>query len=442
MNKTKKRLVIRDLFVEVYKKDKDSVARRLLGADTQKNTQLLSNINIFVNNNEKVGLVGESGAGKSLTVKSIMGLYDMSPGIVNGEISYYDDKSELVDILSSSLKSGKKNSYQETISILKTDDEFILPKHINFDDITAVYAINNLHVFKALPIENIRIEENRNTISFPDTGEYGYLYLFVNSRYKHYRGEKEIREKINKLKNDGFNFAGENCSMILQDPKSFLHPYHAVENELKTLSVDIDDNYLEDILEDLGLNNPRFLDAIPGELSGGQAQRMMIIMGHLVNSKLLVADEPTTGLDVSVKKKVVELFKKKKDSLIFISHDINMVRHITDRMYVMHKGQIIELDNSKSFSELENHHPYSRKLIASSHYLEFEDEINIKTSSDKENNGCSYYEKCTNHFERCQKLKAPAIDKESGKILVDIFESIAWATCWKFLKSKDNDQSN
>ena len=169
----------------------------------------------------------------------------------------------------------------------------------------------------------------------------------------------------------------------------------------------------------------------------------MIFLSSLTKPKLLIADEPTTGLDVTLKKIVVEKFKglKKqindKFSMIFISHDLNMVRRATTRMNVMYKGQIIENGFSEDFLNPENHHPYTKKLInITQSNFTMEDEKNKKIPNDKNFGGCSYYGVCEHKSKNnlCAKLTPPAINKDDGSIM-DIEDPMKpWVKCWSFLK--------
>ena len=95
------------------------------------------------------------------------------------------------------------------------------------------------------------------------------------------------------------------------------------------------------------LTNPkRIFKAYPNELSGGQKQRVMIAMALICNPQLLIADEPTTALDVTVQKEILSLLKTKqksnKMSILFISHDLSLVFQFADRVMVMHRGELIE----------------------------------------------------------------------------------------------------
>ena len=111
----------------------------------------------------------------------------------------------------------------------------------------------------------------------------------------------------------------------------------------------------------------QLLNRYPHQLSGGQKQRVMIAMAMSCNPSLLIADEPTTALDVVVQKTIVELIKelqqKQKMGVIYITHDLGLVAEIADRVIVMYKGEIVETNTVKEIF-LHPQHPYTKALIS------------------------------------------------------------------------------
>ncbi len=176
--------------------------------------------------------------------------------------------------------------------------------------------------------------------------------------------EKTIRQ----IRTNDFSF-------IFQDPLSSLNPTHTIKKQIKekiTISQkSIPSNKIEekiiDLLEKVNLTpGKRFLNLFPHELSGGQRQRVMIALALSNETQLLIADEPTTSLDVTIQKEILTLLLdlKKKYSLtiLFITHDLNLVRYLADEIVVMKSGEIIEKGGSKQIYQSPKK-PYTKLLF-------------------------------------------------------------------------------
>ena len=184
-------------------------------------------------------------------------------------------------------------------------------------------------------------------------------------------------------KNDKFNFDGKEVkkgeklpiSMIFQNPMTSLDPvrtigFHLIEvierfqnkskEEAKKLAIEQ--------LEKAGiLNAPLRMEQYPHELSGGMRQRILIAMALLANPKLLVADEPTTALDVTVQAQILSLIKKLQKetelSVALVSHDFGVIAGMCDHVYIMYRGRVVEKGNVEEiFSNAQ--HPYTKQLLA------------------------------------------------------------------------------
>ena len=168
---------------------------------------------------------------------------------------------------------------------------------------------------------------------------------------------------------------GKDIAMIFQEPMSSLNPSmrcgKQVEEILKQhfkLSATELTSEVRNLFEKVKLPNPeRILKAYPHEISGGQKQRVMIAMAIACKPKLLIADEPTTALDVTVQKEILELLKdiqtETEMSVLFISHDLSLVSELADRVLVMYQGQIVEQGATKDIFHLPKH-TYTKALIA------------------------------------------------------------------------------
>ena len=193
----------------------------------------------------------------------------------------------------------------------------------------------------------------------------------------HKKGEIIFKEKnLLELKdNEMRKIRGKSITSIFQEPMTSLNPLHTVEkqiNEIIMLHTSISFNQASkitiELLKQVGLHDiAKRLKAFPHELSGGQRQRVMIAMSIANKPELLIADEPTTALDVTVQKEIIQLIKKlqksEKLSVLFISHDLSLVKQIADHIIIMKDGKIIEQGtNNKIFNSPKE--LYTKALIS------------------------------------------------------------------------------
>ncbi|RWL48420.1 MAG: ABC transporter ATP-binding protein [Mesorhizobium sp.] len=168
---------------------------------------------------------------------------------------------------------------------------------------------------------------------------------------------------------------GNKITMIFQEPMTSLNPLHTVEQqivEVLQLHQGMRDAPARartlELLNEVGIREPeKRLDAYPHQLSGGQRQRVMIAMALANEPELLIADEPTTALDVTVQAQILQLLAELKSrkgmSMLFITHDLGIVRKIADRVCVMTKGKIVETGPTKEIFA-NPQHPYTKHLLA------------------------------------------------------------------------------
>ncbi|OBQ83257.1 MULTISPECIES: ABC transporter ATP-binding protein [unclassified Mesorhizobium] len=168
---------------------------------------------------------------------------------------------------------------------------------------------------------------------------------------------------------------GNKITMIFQEPMTSLNPLHTIEQqivEVLKLHQGLGDRQAHartlELLTEVGIRDPqKRLDAYPHQLSGGQRQRVMIAMALANEPELLIADEPTTALDVTVQAQILELLaglkSRKRMSMLFITHDLGIVRKIADRVCVMTKGKIVETGPTKEIFA-NPQHAYTKHLLA------------------------------------------------------------------------------
>jgi microcin C transport system ATP-binding protein len=169
---------------------------------------------------------------------------------------------------------------------------------------------------------------------------------------------------------------GNKISMIFQEPMTSLNPLHTIEQQVgevlkihRGLSNSVARARVLDLLDKVGIDDPKGrLQSYPHQLSGGQRQRVMIAMALANEPDLLIADEPTTALDVTIQAQILDLLLKLKAefnmAMLLITHDLGIVRKMADRVCVMNNGEIVERGATRDIFASPQH-PYTKHLIAS-----------------------------------------------------------------------------
>ncbi len=178
-------------------------------------------------------------------------------------------------------------------------------------------------------------------------------------------GEKEMQK-----------IRGNHIAMVFQEPLTSLNPVFTIEDQIseavrihkKVETESLHEKCIQ-LLKDVGISDPeQRLEDYPHQLSGGQRQRVMIAMALACDPDLIIADEPTTALDVTVQAQILELFgaiqTKQSMSVLYITHDLGVVAAIADRVYVMYAGMIAEQGNAEHIFR-NARHPYTQGLLAS-----------------------------------------------------------------------------
>lgn len=161
---------------------------------------------------------------------------------------------------------------------------------------------------------------------------------------------------------------GHEIAMVYQDALSSLNPSMLIKTQMKQLTSRGGTRSAEELLELVGLDPKRTLESYPHELSGGQRQRVLIAMALTRDPKLIIADEPTTALDVTVQKQVIDLLNELREKLgfamVFVSHDLALVAKVAHSITVMYAGQVVEQGSTKEILT-DPHHEYTRGLLGS-----------------------------------------------------------------------------
>jgi dipeptide transport system ATP-binding protein len=227
---------------------------------------------------------------------------------------------------------------------------------------------------------------------------------------------------------------GKDMAMIFQDPMTSLNPCFTVEMQL-TESLKLHQHLNTknarqraiELLDQVGIPSPKErLNSYPHQLSGGMSQRVMIAMAIACNPKLLIADEPTTALDVTIQAQILELLrslvKKNNMALILITHDMAVVSQMADQILVMYAGEQVEYGSAQAVIE-NPRHPYTRGLLqclpgnSSQEMLEIPHRSKLKTISGRvpdlldKPKGCLFEPRCPYAEDQCRSDKIKLKDQ-------------------------------
>lgn len=216
--------------------------------------------------------------------------------------------------------------------------------------------------------------------------------------------------------------------MIFQNPMTCLNPVYTIGNQLvealkahdKNISKEDAQKRAMAMLEEVGINNvEKRMKQYPHELSGGMRQRVMIAMGLICHPKLLIADEPTTALDVTIQAQILELMKKLQKTnqmgIIFITHNLGVVAEICDKVSVMYAGKMVEQGPVDDIFYAPGH-PYTRGLLRSMPRVDadsYERLIPIEgTPVDMLNppEGCPFAPRCESAMKICLQKMPPYVE--------------------------------
>ena len=321
-------------------------------------------VSFSLGRNETLGIAGESGSGKTQTALSIMGLNSGAPGIIDGEIWF--------------------NSFN---------------------------ILENLN-------EYCNITKNNGTLIIEkDFHDWAKLH---ESRLKNIRGEK--------------------FAMIFQEPKSSLSPYFSIEEHFretiaarygKQQSKSYKDLVIPMLKKLLFKSPDNILANYPHHLSGGESQRIMIALALLGNPELLIADEPTTLLDSVIQYCVIELIdtiiKENKLSLLFITHNLAILKRLVNNVVIMFSGKIVEQGpTSIVLNKNEHHHKYTELLLdAADENGDYKLPPELETK--KNHQGCRYYYRCSRKDKLSADQKKKCKTEEPILTKINNNHSIA---CW------------
>ena len=229
-----------------------------------------------------------------------------------------------------------------------------------------------------------------------------------------FEGEDLLKKSVAELR----KIRGDKISMIFQDPMTALNPVMTVGDQIieviklhRNVSKAEAIKHTHDMLELVGIPGERYVD-YPHQFSGGMKQRVVIAMALACEPALLIADEPTTALDVTIQAQILDLMKKLKEeletSMIMITHDLGIVAEVCDKVAIMYAGSVVEYTNKENLFN-QPMHPYTIGLFGSIPSAEVDEERltpieGLMPDPTDIPNGCPFHPRCPRASKKCSEV--------------------------------------
>ena len=346
--------------------------------------------------NETIGLVGETGCGKSVTALTILRLVRAPGKILGGKIKFKG-----IDFLKLSKKEMRNYRGKDITMIFQDPLNSLNPVITIGKQLSEVFFLHQKEILKTI-LDQLRVKRKERRAEKKELKK----ELKENNERLSEIEKEELEEKIQKLQ-------------------------ETTKGELSLKKVALMES--ERMIKAVGIPDAKgILNRYPHELSGGMRQRAMIAMALSCSPSLLIADEPTTALDVTIQAQILELMKKLKTdfntSILMITHDLGIIAEICDRVMVMYSGSIVELADAEGLFKRPLH-PYTKGLIGAIPSIEKRDQ-KLKTIRGSVPNliyppsGCRFHPRCPNRLEICEKIK-PSLneDHENHYIACHLFDA-------------------
>ncbi|MFW9987876.1 MAG: ABC transporter ATP-binding protein [Candidatus Odinarchaeota archaeon] len=332
--------------------------------------------------NETLGLVGETGCGKSVTALSILRLVRAPGKIIDGKITFKD------------------------LNLLELDEKTM--RNFRGKEITMIFQdpLNSLN-----PVFTIGHQIGEVFLLHQKEDMKQILDDHLLERKKKVQEKKDLKEKLN-----------DNEAPLTEEEKKYISEkikqLSAETKEFPTLKKVIRKNSAK-VIKQVGIADAEgILNRYPHELSGGMRQRIMIAMALSCNPALLIADEPTTALDVTIQAQILDLMKVLKErfntAILLITHDLGIIAEMCDRVAVMYSGNIVEYATVEDLF-INPRHPYTKGLIGAIPSIEKLEQKLVVIRGMVPNliyppSGCRFHPRCDYRLEICDKIKPELIE--------------------------------
>lgn len=392
----------------------------------------LNGVGIVVNEGETYGLVGESGCGKSVTVRSMMRIVQAPGRIVGGKVVIFfraEDRSRGIDIIDRS-EAYMTSLRGDSISMIFQEASTSLNPVLSIG-----YQVGESFHFHRRP------QMLRESIENLDGELSGALQPLSRGWKRMQRSllARELREReaydarIDEIDRELYALEEQEGQAVLGRKRQLNARRDSLRERsaLTGLAMRVPflrryrrrldrtiGRHVVELLRSLGVSNPeRIAESHPHELSGGMQQRIVIAIALACHPVLLIADEPTSNLDVTIQAQIVELIKKLKEttisSVLYITHDLGLVAEICDRSSVMYAGDVAETAKVKDLFK-NPLHPYTRGLLHSVPKVEQVDELATIPGTVPNlifpPSGCRFHPRCPDRMEICPKAKPTMIE--------------------------------